>query len=355
MGEEVADEHERTLAFAKVAFGQIRALRQAASPRNYEVWYTYATGYNPQLNQTINDLLQNNGKVTEADLDQIYEAQFSPTRQMQQLDHVGSQVKDEIEQVMAMIEAAAGSATSYTESLAGVSQQLGDTKDREGLRAIVESLVQTAKEMELSNQALEARLSASRQEIHQLQENLETVRHESLTDPLTTLANRKFFDQALDKALRDAAAKREPLSLMMTDIDHFKTFNDSFGHQTGDQVLRLVAMSVKNNTKGQDIAARYGGEEFAVVLPNTVLRSATTVADHIRRAVMTKQLMKRSTHEQLGRITISIGVASLRDGDTAQSLIGRADACLYAAKRAGRNRVINETDPEATGGESKVA
>jgi diguanylate cyclase len=355
MSEQGADEHERTLAFAKVAFGQIRALRQAASPRNYEVWYSYATGYNQQLNQTINELLERNGRITETDLDQIYEAQFSATRVTQRLDQVGSQVKDEIDQVMAMIEAASGTATSYTESLAGVTQQLGAAKDREGLRTIVESLVQTAKDMEQSNQALEARLSASRQEIHQLQENLETVRHESLTDPLTTLANRKFFDQALEKAIADAFTKREPLSLMMADIDHFKNFNDSFGHLTGDQVLRLVAMSVKNNVKGQDIAARYGGEEFVVVLPNTVLRSASTVADHIRRAVMTKQLMKRSTHEQLGRITISIGVAMLRNGDTAQSLIGRADACLYAAKRAGRNRVIDEADPEAIGDESKVA
>ena len=355
MGNQPADEHERTLAYAKVAFGQIRALRQAASPRNYEVWYSYATGYNPQLNQAINDLLQQNGQVTEADLDQIYESHFSAARHMQRLDHVGSQVKDEIDQVMAMIDAAAGSATSYTQSLAGVTQQLGAAKDREGLRAIVQSLVQTAKDMEESNHALEARLNASKQEIHQLQENLETVRHESLTDPLTTLANRKFFDQALDKAITDAVSRREPLSLMMTDIDHFKAFNDNYGHLTGDQVLRLVAMSVKNNVKGQDIAARYGGEEFAIVLPNTVLRSATTVADHIRRAVMTKQLMKRSTHEQLGRITISIGVAALRDGDTPQSLIGRADICLYAAKRAGRNRVISEGDPEVISAESKVA
>ncbi len=112
---------------------------------------------------------------------------------------------------------------------------------------------------------------------------------------------------------------------------------------------------MKNNAKGQDIAASYGGEEFAVVLPNTVLRSATTVADHIHRAVMTKQLMKRSTHEQLGHITISIGIASLRAGDTAQSLIGRADACLYAAKRNGRNRVISEADPEVAPPESQVA
>ena len=135
---------------------------------------------------------------------------------------------------------------------------------------------------------------------------------------------------------------------MMTDIDHFKKFNDSFGHLTGDQVLRLVAMSVKQNVKGQDIAARYGGEEFAVILPNTVLRSAITVADHIRRAVMTKELMKRSTGEHLGRVTISIGVATLQQGRQRAELIERADACLYAAKRHGRNRVMCETDPEVT-------
>ena len=124
------------------------------------------------------------------------------------------------------------------------------------------------------------------------------------------MSNRKFFDAALEKAIADAKAKGEPLSLMMTDIDHFKAFNDNFGHLTGDQVLRLVAMSVKQNVKGQDIAARYGGEEFAIALPNTMLRSAITVADHIRRAVMTKELMKRSTGEHLGRVTISIGVAA---------------------------------------------
>src|SRR6201999_1330068 len=130
----------------------------------------------------------------------------------------------------------------------------------------------------------------------------------------------------------EAVASAEPLSLMLTDIDHFKAFNDTFGHLTGDQVLRLVALSVKQNVKGQDIAARYGGEEFAIILPNTTLRAAVTVADHIRRAVMTKELMKRSTGEHLGRVTISIGVAALRKGDSPQALIGRADSCLYAAK-----------------------
>ncbi len=263
---------------------------------------------------------------------------------------------DEIEQVMAMIGAAAGNATSYAESLVDVSQQLGLDTDEPGVRAIVETLVQATKEMEENNQSLEARLSASKQEITELQHNLDTVRSESLTDPLTSLANRKYFDDALVKAIADARMRNEPLSLVMTDIDHFKRFNDSYGHLTGDQVLRLVAVCAKQNVKGQDIAARYGGEEFAIVLPDTVLRSAITVADHIRRAVMNKDLMKRSTGEHLGRVTISVGVATLQKTDTAQSLIERADTCLYAAKRNGRNRVVSEADPEvANPASNKVA
>src|SRR2546423_9918904 len=140
------------------------------------------------------------------------------------------------------------------------------------------------------------------------------------------------------------------MALLLADIDHFKNFNDTFGHLTGDQVLRLVAIALKQNVKGQDIAARYGGEEFAIVLPGTTLRAALTVADHIRRAVMTKELMKRSTGEHLGRVTVSIGVAALQNGDTAQSLIERADNCLLTAKRRGGNPGIWRTDPgESTG------
>jgi diguanylate cyclase len=351
-----AGEHERTMAFAEIAFGQIKALRQPATPRNYEVWYTYATGYNPALNQGINETLAKNGTLTDADLEQVHATYISAARLSDKIDNVGSRVMDEINQVMAMMDAAVGSASTYTENLNSVSDKLGTSKDREGLRAIVESLVATANEMKQSNEALEQRLSASKEEIHQLQENLAVVRSESLTDPLTSLANRKHFDERLLQCMAEAEERREALSLVMTDIDHFKNFNDTWGHLTGDQVLRLVAISMKQNVKGQDVAARYGGEEFAVILPNTVLRSALTVADHIRRAVMGKELMKRSTGQNLGRVTISLGVATVHKGDTPQSLIARADACLYAAKRNGRNRVICETDPEfATPSEAKVA
>jgi diguanylate cyclase len=342
----VLDEHERTMAFAELALGQIRSLRQTAIPRNYEIWYVYATGYNSQLNQVINETLSRNGKLTEADLEQIYETYLSHLKTTDRIDKVGARVIGEIDDVMQLIGDALGMSAAYNASLSGATERLSKAVDREQVMKVVDSLVKTTHEMRDTTKALEDRLSLSKAEISNLQQSLEAIRAESLTDPLTGLGNRKYFDSSLDTAVANALYSGEPLSLLMFDIDHFKAFNDSYGHLTGDQVLRLVGMSLKQSIKGQDITARYGGEEFAVVLPNTALRQALTVADHIRRAVMSKELKKKSTGEILGRVTISVGVSMLKAGDDTDSLIERADACLYAAKRAGRNRVVCEADPE---------
>src|SRR6266853_1466863 len=245
---------------------------------------------------------------------------------------------------------------SYEDSLSSETQRLAVTHDRDQVKPIVESLLQSTNEMRDTNKALENRLSLSKTEISNLQQSLEAIRAESLTDPLTGLGNRKYFDRSVETAVENALASGEPLSLLMFDIDHFKSFNDSYGHLTGDQVLRLVGMSLKQTIKGQDITARYRGEEFAVVLPHTALLQALTVADHIRRAVMAKELKKKSTGEILWRVTISVGVSILKPGDDTDSLIERSDAGVYAAKRNGRNRVICEVDPEyAAETQSQVA
>ena len=353
------DEHERTLAFAEIALGQIKSLRQTAIPRNYEIWYVYATGYNAALNKIINETLARNGKLTESDLEQIYDTYLSQLKASERIDKVGARVIGEIDDVMKLITEALGMSSNYGATLDGASSKLASVQTKEQLKPIVELLVKSTREMRETNKVLEDRLTLSKSEIHELQHSLEAIRAESLTDPLTGLGNRKYFDRSIEVAVQEALENGEPLSLLMFDIDHFKSFNDSYGHLTGDQVLRLVGMSLKQTIKGQDITARYGGEEFAVVLPNTGLRQALTVADHIRRAVMAKELKKKSTGEILGRVTISVGVSMLKAGDDTDSLIERADACLYAAKRNGRNRVICEVDPEYTaeaqGSHSQVA
>lgn len=250
---------------------------------------------------------------------------------------------DEIEQVMAMIAAA--------------KEEIAKGGSRDELRLIVETLMRATRDVESTNGTLQKRLQDSRQEIQTLEKNLAVVRTESLIDTLTTLANRKFFNSAIHRLIAEAGAKNSPPSVVLTDIDHFKNFNDTYGHLTGDQVLRLVAGTVKQEIKGQDIAARYGGEEFAILLPRTALTQAVTVADHIRRSVMRKELIRRSTAESLGRVTISLGVATWRKGDTISSLMERTDACLYAAKRNGRNCVIAEIalDDESGGEAAQVA
>ncbi|MBA7483115.1 MAG: GGDEF domain-containing protein [Bradyrhizobium icense] len=340
------DEHERTLAFAEIALGQIKSLRQTAIPRNYEIWYVYATGYNAALNKIINETLARNGKLTESDLEQIYDTYLSQLKASERIDKVGVRVIGEIDDVMKLITEALGMSSNYGSTLDGANQKLASVQTKEQLKPIVELLVKSTREMRQTNKVLEDRLTLSKSEIHELQHSLEAIRAESLTDPLTGLGNRKYFDRSIEIAVQGSLESGEPLSLLMFDIDHFKSFNDSYGHLTGDQVLRLVGLSLKQTIKGQDITARYGGEEFAVVLPNTGLRQALTVADHIRRAVMAKELKKKSTGEILGRVTISVGVSMLKAGDDTDSLIERADACLYAAKRNGRNRVICEVDPE---------
>ena len=344
----MAEPVEHTLTLGEIAFDQIRRRNFAAVPKNYEVWYTFASGTNGALNQTINEAVAKSGFLTQDELDQIYEVHLSPLRMTDKLDLVGNKLVAEVDDLLGAVNRLSDGTSQYSKTLSGAQAALNSANNAETIRQIVERLASSTRAAEQNNQALQDKLSSARNEINLLQSNLEQVRAESLMDPLTTLSNRKHYDSCITREVRNAIANKQPLSLLITDIDHFKRFNDNFGHLTGDQVLRLVALAVKNNVKGQDIACRYGGEEFVVILPDTSLRSATTVADHVRRAVMSKELIKRSTGENLGRITISVGVAEFRPGDTHQSFYDRADKCLYMAKRNGRNMVVNETDLESS-------
>lgn len=342
-----SEDRDRTLDLAALAVEQIKALGQAPDPRTYEFWYTFAHGDNGSLRKAVEEHLVRKGKISPHDVEELYAAHIAATAGIpEKVGKLGSQVADEIDQVMAMIDAVQGSASHYSESLSGASERLGGVRDRQGLRAIVESLVGATRDMEASNVSLQAKLRDVWHEVSELRQALDAVRKESLTDALTSLGNRKYFDKALVDAIVECRAKRGPLCLILADVDHFKQINDTYGHVVGDRVLRFVAQTMERNIKGQDVAARYGGEEFAIILPYTLLRDAVTVGEQIRAAVMSKELEKRSTGERCAPLTISMGVAALQPDGSAQSLIESADACLYAAKRSGRNRVVAETDEQ---------
>lgn len=189
-----------------------------------------------------------------------------------------------------------------------------------------------------ANERLRGRLEAERRTVADLRMALEQHRSEALTDPLTGLYNRR----AMDRCLGDMWARPDAgrLAMLMLDIDYFKRFNDTFGHASGDSVICWVAATLRRCIRAEDYAFRYGGEEFLVLLPNTALEGAVSVAESIRERVETLHLScPRSLPASL---TVSLGVASRRGQDDPISLFARADNALYRAKHGGRNRVVHE-------------
>ncbi len=341
------DDFDRTISFGENALSHLKRNYIPAYPRHYELWYTFAAGFNNDLNRSITEILKARGRISIDEMQHIYNTYLSPNRLGVRIEEVGGKVAREIAELANRIDDTLGAAHSYGASLRNATTELDGSTDKEDIGDIVRRLLGATLEIENQNQKLESQLVASKAELQTLHTSLEAIRYESLTDQLTTLANRKHFDQSIERAIGEARTHGSPLTLILADIDHFKRFNDSYGHQTGDQVLRLVALALKQNVKGQDVACRYGGEEFAIILPRTGLRHARVVAEHIREAVVSKELVKRSTGENLGRVTISLGVSEFQPGDSDQTLIDRADGCLYAAKKAGRNRVVSETEHPA--------
>ena len=165
-----------------------------------------------------------------------------------------------------------------------------------------------------------------------------------MLDFLTGVPNRKAFDEKLAVCIDEAISNNEDLCLLVIDIDHFKKFNDKYGHIIGDEVLKIVARNVKEIVRGRDFLARFGGEEFVVILSQTPLSGAKTVAENIRNFFNQTKLKVVSTSKDLGKVTVSIGAAIYRYDEPIKEFIDRSDQALYFAKNTGRNRVATESD-----------
>jgi diguanylate cyclase len=335
--------NDREQAFAKTALALMGGAGVAATPDNFELFYAYASGENPAITKVLGAAIDAKTPFTPELLIDLRQRCLSGARAAVAMESVGGNMGALIDDVLGKLASSAREAADYQDTLSAVTGELGGERSPADVRKLVDGLIAATRAMEQRAKSLEGELQASSQQVSELRTKLADVRKESMTDPLTNIANRKAFDDAMEEG-RKAAEDGEDVSLLMCDIDHFKKFNDTWGHQTGDQVLRLVATCLSENVKGRDTAARYGGEEFAVLLRGTGMNAATHVADQIRKTVETKKLVKKSTGDVLGTITISIGVARFTSDETAESVIRRADACLYGAKRSGRNMVVNQDD-----------
>lgn len=280
--------------------------------------------------------------VSDNDNAELYTKYLGKEDEAAELQRTSERVDAAVNKVLGFIGEASDGAETYGQSLESNLGEMASADNLDSLREAVATLVGDTKKMAAQNELLHERLENSSKEIQTLREHMEDVRAEGLTDGLTKIPNRKAFDINLRQEAMHAMESGEDLCLLLCDIDHFKKFNDTYGHHTGDQVLKLVGMILDQNVKGRDTAARYGGEEFAIILPNTQLGAAKNLANQVREAVASKRIRKKSTGEYFGEITISIGVAKFRAGESLSELIQRSDKGLYQAKDDGRNCVVTE-------------
>ncbi|MES2254837.1 MAG: GGDEF domain-containing protein [Pseudomonadota bacterium] len=332
---------DREQSLARAALDLMAECGVIPTPDNFELFYAHATGEVSAVSHAIGEMLAQKKPFTPEILQELR----TRTRAAAAMEQVGEGMNSVIAGVMGRLNDAGRDAGHYSSRLSAATGELDADQSPDDLRKLVSNLLAATREMENRTSSLEKELQKSSDQVSDLRSKLEDVHKESLTDPLTGISNRKAFDNALAAAETAMSEGDDPVSVLLCDIDHFKKFNDNWGHQTGDQVLRLVASCLSENVKGRDTASRYGGEEFGVVLRGTALRDAMRIAEQIRHAVEARRLVKKSTGDVLGTITISIGVAQFAPGEKAETAVRRADSCLYGAKQNGRNLVISEKDP----------
>lgn len=310
------------------------------SPENFELWTIYLAGVDEALREVVQQHL-NGGRL----LDDA----FSNTLFEQFLGHrdaalVATEAERTASNTLSRIKEVLSKATldnrEYVASLDHGAQKLERSGDIKRIRAAIFDLIQANHKIERRSAHLEHELQVTLSEIAGLNTDLERLKAETRIDTLSGLANRKHFDETLAQLAGKAdGCQGRRLTVVMADIDHFKAFNDTWGHQVGDQIIRFVASILKEEAGADYVVCRYGGEEFSIIIPNGSSGEPGLYAETVRRKVCAKRLTRRTTKEKLGAVTISLGVASHRKGESVEALVARADANLYRSKRGGRNQV----------------
>jgi len=324
---------------ARRALAALEAAGVWPTPLNFELWLHFLGEPDGPLGREMKRLLSARDAFTEETSERLA-AEFLPRNRLnEEIRDAGMVLDRELSSVSAAIAKAQKSQAAYGVTLADASGHMDKIQGPDQLQTLVSGLTSATSKVQKVNATLERKLEVSTREVARLREHLEQVRRDSMTDALTNLANRKAFDEALDQACAQADGDNHTVTLAVLDIDHFKSFNDTWGHQTGDQVLRYVASVIGRISREPRTAARYGGEEFAIVFPDESPLVVEAALNSIRLEIASRALRRRSTNDDLGAVTISAGLAQKRPGETATALLERADQALYASKRAGRNRV----------------
>lgn len=320
------------------------AQRVPAHPTNYAVWYEYVSGEHPDLRNELQAMLDEGRSFTDAVNRSLFDKHFGYEQERNEINKVGGRLEEEMADVAGSLSKAGTDSAKYCERITAIMKAAQDPSNPDALPDAIGQLVAETNEAVAKNRALEDRLEQSARDVAELRENLMSVRETASKDGLTGLLNRRSFDMALAQEIQRAASNNQPLSLIISDIDHFKRFNDTYGHQIGDEVIKLTSRVLTTEIGGSNKVARYGGEEFCVILPDLSVAEARDVAETVRGSLARRELINKKDDKSYGRITMSAGVSQFLPGESMSDFIERTDRALYQAKRDGRNRVSVATD-----------
>jgi len=309
-----------------------------ASPENYEICHRFITRSDLEVCSLFDKELAQSKAIDSGAFQRIAEA--AAAARGKDLAHHMKNMDEQIAALIGAATTAAGDAASYSASLKTGATNLGALDTGSDAAVIIAELISQTRLMSERTASLEESLATAGSELSALRSDLEKAKTEGATDALTALPNRRSFDEMLANAIAEAEAAGQPLSLAFGDVDHFKKFNDTWGHKLGDEVLRYVAGTLTKHYGSLGHPARFGGEEFVVLLPQRSMAEAEKMAQRFCERLSSRALKTRNDGKEVGKITMSLGVATLQPGEAASAFIERADEAMYAAKKAGRNRVV---------------
>ncbi|MDW2113003.1 GGDEF domain-containing protein [Vibrio sp. 1731] len=335
----MTDEFKKSTANLKKAVPLMIKNHVAATPANYALWYTYVDKTIPELNFELDTVLENYGICPPATNKQLYN-NYVASKAETSLEDLRTNVEVLLHEVSSSMSDTISDTSSFSEMVDKSFNKLEKVEDNslsiEEVMVVIRQLVAESHEIRHSTKFLNSQLTNASEEISRLKNQLAEVQQDALFDGLSNLYNRRAFDKDLSSLI----ASNQAMTLIMLDIDHFKSFNDNYGHLFGDTVLKAIARRLQQSCRDGICAYRFGGEEFALIVPNKSLRIARQYADTLRRMIEKLRIRDKRSGRQVHSITASFGVAEFELGDTPEALINKADKQLYEAKQLGRNRVM---------------
>lgn len=310
-----------------------------AAPANYELCHRFVTRSDPLVCAEFEKALAESKFIDAATFQAILEGAGRERGHIDIALHMDNLDK-QISTMIGAASTAAGDAATYSASLTKGATNLGALDPTSDAAAIISDLISQTRTMQQRTAALEENLAHASAELTSVRSDLAKAKVEGGTDALTSLPNRRTFDQKLAEAVEEAASTGRPLSLAFGDVDHFKKFNDTWGHKLGDEVLRYVAGTMVKHYGDLGFPARFGGEEFVVLLPKRTTAEAVKISQSFCERLGARALKTRTDGKEIGKITMSLGVATLKPDESPKDFVERADEAMYAAKKAGRNRVM---------------